>query len=243
MTAARYCAPAWSRAASAARCLCSRAPASNSVWVSEAPTSQNPVPVLNRSSAAQRGASPRSGNGELRQHVGNRHAGLRRGEVQVLLGLPDIRPLLNELGGQADRQLPGGVSSSSRKVSCGSSEGKRPAARSGHRASALIAFAAEPASRRFAPRPLVGSTHRDCSLYPGSADRFTFSVSWCCSSSMRWVAAICPRRLASWIAVTTTLLLRVRYVASSWKRVLSSCARAASTARRVPRRYPACSSR
>ncbi len=43
MTAARYCAAAWSRAASAARFLCSSAPASNSVWVNEAPASQNPV--------------------------------------------------------------------------------------------------------------------------------------------------------------------------------------------------------
>jgi hypothetical protein len=105
ITAARYCAPAWSRAASAARCLWMSAPASNRVCVSEAPASQNPV-YGGKQLAELSALEPTSASmAKLRQHIGDRHADRGGCCVQILLRLAHVGTLLDDLRRQADRQI------------------------------------------------------------------------------------------------------------------------------------------
>ncbi len=62
-------------------------------------------PCLEQVTGRECGRSPCTRDGELRQHVGNRHSGLRGGEMQVLFRLAHVRTLLYELRRQADREI------------------------------------------------------------------------------------------------------------------------------------------
>ena len=66
-------------------------------------------------------------------------------------------------------------------------------------------------------------------MAPSSSSRRSTDSASRSSSITRCVADICARRPASSTAAVTTFAVRVRYVASSWKRLASACAASDST--------------
>src|SRR5262245_5775569 len=233
-TTLRYCAVAWLKLSSAARCLFASAPASNTTCAASPAIIQKPVPGENSFDIAS--------------------AVLPALPLSVILGrrLASATPIWalavcrfasaartsgrwrTMSAGRLTGKARGGRKDLISNVAAMSSLGNRPVRKARRSRCCANCFSSGDSSRRAWATAVSCAVTSISAIWPRSYWRFRMSSSRVWMPISRRVAAICPRSDPSWMAASAMLAVKVKYTPSRWNAWASVSASAASISRRVP---------